>query len=275
MPQRQPATPKHKGLSKAGPGAPLDLAERFLVRLVRSGGHAVPLAGRPDQLCLPGGRGRIDRAEADDLVRRNLAAWMPGGEFAPTPQGLAWARRLSSTGFRGQHGEVVRAEVLTDEGPAAVALDLAESPLAWLRRRRGRDGAALIGDAAFAAGERLRAEFTRGQLSPRMTSHWGAPTGAAPRGSARLDPAEMALAARQRVRIALDRVGPELAGVLLDVCCFLKGLEEVERERRWPARSAKIVLGIALQRLAAHYGLSDQATGAERRGRIEGWVAPA
>ncbi len=76
-----------------------------------------------------------------------------------------------------------------------------------------------------------------------------------------LDPSESALAARQRVRRALDRVGPELSGVLLDVCCFLKKLEEVERDRQWPARSAKIILTLALRRLARHYGYSDCAEG--------------
>jgi hypothetical protein len=149
-----------------------------------------------------------------------------------------------------------------------------ESPLDWLRRRRDSNGQPLIGDAAFAAGERLRRDFTFGQMMPRMTANWDRPmTGAGGRGGA-TDLSDNALAARQRLRRALEAVGPELRGVLLDVCCFLKGIEEIERARGWPPRSAKVVLALALARLGRHYGYGDQAVGAERHGRIEAWAAP-
>jgi len=37
------------------------------------------------------------------------------------------------------------------------------------------------------------------------------------------------------------------------VCCFLEGLEAAEKRMGWSARSGKIVLRIALQRLKKHY----------------------
>ncbi|MEL7000696.1 MAG: DUF6456 domain-containing protein, partial [Pseudomonadota bacterium] len=58
-----------------------------------------------------------------------------------------------------------------------------------------------------------------------------------------------------RFMAALGSLGPGLADVTLRTCCFLEGLEACERRMGWSARSGKIVLQLALQRLADHYGL--------------------
>jgi len=90
-------------------------------------------------------------------------------------------------------------------------------------------------------------------MTPRVTSNWAeVPTGQSRSGGVD-ELSAAALAARQRVSRALDNVGPEFSGLLLDVCCFLRGLKDIERERNWPLRSGKIVLQLGLDRLARHY----------------------
>jgi Domain of unknown function (DUF6456) len=135
----------------------------------------------------------------------------------------------------------------------------AGGPLAWLRRRKDRDGQPLITEAQFTAGERLGVDFWHAHLSPRVTADWS--TTAAGRRVRRsapgtgIDLSDRVVAARTRVHKALAAVGAELAGILVDVCCHEMGLEPAGRARGWPERSAKTVLQLALTSLARHYGL--------------------
>jgi Domain of unknown function (DUF6456) len=108
---------------------------------------------------------------------------------------------------------------------------------------------------------------------PRTTSNWTASIAQGARGNVPATYSDMVIAARQRVNHALDAVGPEFAGLLVDVCCFLKRLEDVERERRWPPRSAKVVVQLALDRLARHYGYAVEARGREHVA-MRTWLAP-
>ena len=151
----------------------------------------------------------------------------------------------------------------TELGVQSVTMDDAESPLAWLARRRGRDGRALIAPHQLLAGERLRADFTRAHMMPRTTANWASPISGrrGQAGNRSGDFTDAMIAARQQVNRALDAVGPEFSGLLIDLCCFLKGLEDIERDRGWPARSAKVVLQLGLDRLARHYGYMPQAKG--------------
>jgi hypothetical protein len=176
--------------------------------------------------------------------------------------------------FRAQHLDLSRQRIASDHGAIDVLVNASESPLAWLARRKGRDGRAMISPNQFLAGEKLRADFTRAHLSPRVTSDWSAPSGGRGRagGGGVAEMTDLIVASRQRVRLAMQACGPEFAGLLMDVCCFLRGLEDIERERGWPLRSAKIVLQLALDRLARHYGLAAEATGAAN-GRVRTWLA--
>jgi hypothetical protein len=174
--------------------------------------------------------------------------------------------------FRRQHGGIAR---LPRNEAGAVFANEAESPLAWLARRKGPDGVPFISLLQLAAGERLRADFTRAGLTPRVTANWVAPIAKGRRsggGDSAAAFTDMVIAAKERLAKTLDAVGPEFAGLLLDVCCFLKGLEVVERERRWPPRAARIVLTLALDRLARHYGIEIEARG-PAQSRTRAWQA--
>ena len=217
---------------------------------------------------------------ADILIAADLAIRRGDGALVITESGRAHLLRLELARssapidpFLGQHVGLARTEVETDDGRVSLAVDAAESPLAWLARRKGRDGRALIEPLQLLAGERLRSDFTRGQLMPRITSNWHSPVAQDGRnigGGGTFT--EGIIAARQRVRRALAALGPDLADLLVDVCCFLKGLEDVERQRNWPPRSAKVVLQLGLDRLCRHYGFATEARGAARAA-MRAWLA--
>jgi hypothetical protein len=153
----------------------------------------------------------------------------------------------------------------------------AESPIAWLFSRRDAAGNPLITEAQFNAGERLREDFWFAQMSPSITQSWsvagGGGTGRRGAPGAGVEMTDRVIAAADRVRRALEAVGPELSGILLDVCCFLKGLEAAERKAGWPQRSGKIVLGVALSALARHYGFSRTPDAPARTARVRHWGA--
>ncbi|MCC5975740.1 MAG: helix-turn-helix domain-containing protein [Rubellimicrobium sp.] len=137
---------------------------------------------------------------------------------------------------------------------------LAESPLTALARRRDKEGRPFLDRELVAAGERLREDFELGQSGAAGIAGWEALlAGEVPAPAARArdgsggGQSDGAKAARDRVMAALHDLGPGLADVTLRCCCFLEGLETLERRMGWSARSGKIVLRIALQRLRRHY----------------------
>ncbi|HBF31158.1 DUF6456 domain-containing protein [Rhizobium sp.] len=207
----------------------------------------------------------LQHALAQGLVRRD------GERLAATQQAQAFLRRaLSKTAdeaFAAQHGELADDVVMEPAGARMVRRNLDDSPLSSLSRLRDKAGAAYFPADALDAGERLASDFERGHLQPRVTASWEPKLAQKQKGQrpVGVDLSDSALAARNRVTKALLALGPELSGVALDVCCFAKGLEIVERERQWPARSAKLMLRTALMALARHYAPeSPQASSALR-----------
>ena len=164
--------------------------------------------------------------------------------------------------FGSQH----RVDVVDREG---LHINLAESPL--MRLATGRDP--FLEPHHIEAGERVRMLLERSLLQPRLTMNYSGATSGARRQNHAGDLSDMAVDAR-RALDAIHRALPaDCAGVVIDVCGWLKGLQEVEQERRWPRRSAKLVLRIGLEQLAQHFGLGPYAVGKTRvpqRGWMEG-----
>lgn len=138
-----------------------------------------------------------------------------------------------------------------------------ETPLLALARRRDKTGQPFLADELVTAGERLREDFELSQMGPKLAQNWdGFLTGGVQGGKPTSDGAAQGpAAARARVTAALRDLGPGLADVALRCCCYLEGLETAERRMGWSARSGKIVLRIALQRLRRHYDGLGQAGG--------------
>jgi hypothetical protein len=187
--------------------------------------------------------------------------------------GRAWLRRCASEGdaFRAQHHLRGPGEREIDGTRRPVLVNEAESPLGWLKSRKGRNGEPLLTEQQYEAGERLRADYWFAEMSPRVTANWSAlaPSERSRRGSSSSAASlrDEVIAAKERVMRALDAVGPEVGGTLVDICCELKGLEEAEKANGWPQRAGKVVLQIALTRLARHYGLINDNRTVRRRGR--------
>ncbi|NNC59232.1 MAG: hypothetical protein HKO05_04480 [Erythrobacter sp.] len=145
---------------------------------------------------------------------------------------------------------------LTEEGPRrgsgaqrkrrSVTVNIAESPISWLHARGHLD------DRLFDAGERLRSDYERAQLSPSVTMRWD-PVRVKGGPDAGLSPTERQLAAKARFDGALGHAGSGLSDVLWRVVCACESLPAAEKALQWPARSGKLVLKLALDRVADFY----------------------
>ncbi len=157
--------------------------------------------------------------------------------------------------FAAQHGDyAIRRENFADGSHAQMRVNLSESPLSGLARRKGIDGKPFLNAALVQAAERLREDFERAQLGPRVAQNWDRFLTSADRGVfGDGGIGEGPSAARKRVLDAMEHLGPGLSDVVMRVCCFLEGMEAAERRLGWSARSGKIVLKIGLERLLAFY----------------------
>ncbi|MEM8799891.1 MAG: DUF6456 domain-containing protein [Pseudomonadota bacterium] len=242
--------------------------------LLHLAAHLPRTVQRGDTLVLP--RRKISWEQIDALVRADLLRLDWGDDDSSptlriTDAGRARLKRerarlrnkkspraatagASLDPFQEQHRDMqmVRKPASSDE---KVRQNLAESPLRWLATRKGPSGRPFISPEQLSAGERLHADYVLSGLSPNVTQSWSA-TGRVDvsRSERGLNASERSVAARARMQKALEMLGEDLSRIAWSVCCLEQGLTDAEGALGWPKRSAKLVLRIALDRLADHYG---------------------
>jgi len=147
----------------------------------------------------------------------------------------------------GRHGETIKGSGC--RGARSITVNAVESPLGWLFARR------LITQRQFDAGEQLRGDWERGGFSSRVTMQWdAAPVGRHRGGSGGTsDPLAGQIDARRRFDGAVEAAGPGLADILWRVVCSGEGMRDAETALGWPTRAGKVVLCLALDRIAEFY----------------------
>lgn len=173
-----------------------------------------------------------------------------------TAQGRAKLSELSESHAQDAFGEAEQGAPQDGGKRRRVRYSVAESPVIALSRRKTKDGTPFLSEALVNAAERLREDFELAQMGPRVTQNWdsfltaGSDAGTSNgQSGGNLGPGD----ARERVAKALAFLGPGLGDMALRCCCQLEGLESAEKRMGWSARSGKIVLRIALQRLRQFY----------------------
>ncbi|MEP3050050.1 MAG: DUF6456 domain-containing protein [Erythrobacter sp.] len=154
-------------------------------------------------------------------------------------------RELSPEGPRRKQSEISTARPKR----SSVAVNIAESPLSWLHARGH------ISDRLHDAGEQLRHDYERAQLSANITMSWE-PVRIKTTGEIGLSAAEKQIAAKQRFDGALNSAGKGLEDILWRVVCAGEGLPQAEKTLGWPARSGKLVFKLALERVADYYRIN-------------------
>lgn len=228
--------------------------------------HALVAAGRATRRADTYVAGDVALAVADlnALSSAGVVA-MDGETCRATAEARSWLKRamLDADAFAAQHRIEAR-------GPEGVGLNLAESPLARLAASSG-GGAAFLAPHQVEAGERVRRLVERAALQPRVTMSYSAAHTAGGQLGRAAEITDMASEARRQLDDIQRELPADCAGVVLDVCGFLKGLQLVETERGWPRRSAKLVLRIGLEQAAQHFGLMPEAVGIASR-RRRAWL---
>lgn len=131
----------------------------------------------------------------------------------------------------------------------SLTVNATESPLGWLLAHGH------VTRRQFESGERLRADWERAELAPRVTMSWDAAPVARGRGGSAsgIEVNGAQIDAKRRFDQAIAAAGPGLADILWRIVCAGEGMRDAETALGWPARAGKLVLTLALDRVASYY----------------------
>lgn len=203
---------------------------------------------------------RLSLAQVSDLAAEGAIARRGGENFVITAAGRARLRRGSAAAeerFLAQHAAITTRTIIDGEGGEHIVRGVeGAAALKRLACLRAADGARWLAADELAAAARLHEDWRLGQAGLVGGSDWTAP----PRGAVARGPGngrEGALArycdARSRVEEALAGLALPLRRVVERVCLHEQGLEALERQEGWPARSGRIALKLGLAQLAAGF----------------------
>lgn len=245
----------------------LERRRKALAKLAHAGAVLAPDRDGHGHAVYPHGDRRrrpTARLKAEDV--HVLAA-----DGALAPSGISGCWLLSGAGrdrlrrdaaedapFAEQHSRRITRTVMEGDGKAR-EVRAVEGPVLRLSRIADSAGVAFFQGREIAAARELWTDHERGQRGLFRGSDWSAPPlGSVARGAGggQEHATVEAMAARQRVDQALGHLPAALAATLKAFLLEETGLEALEHQRRWPSRSAKLVLKIALDMLADHYGLA-------------------
>ncbi len=197
------------------------------------------------------GGGKFTRYQITNAGRSGLKRMV--AELVTTCKNNSFSQ--SSSPFQEQHREWGERAVRSpdDNSRIPMRVNLRESPINTLGRKKAKDGQPFLAHELLQAAERLREDFELAQLGPRVTQNWDRFMVGSDRGNFGSGEGGGSSAAQKRLSAALSALGPGLGDIVLRCCCFLEGMEAAEKRMGWSARSGKVVLRIALQRLRMHY----------------------
>ena len=220
------------------------------------------LIGKEPKASLP--NKQVLQLASDGVVR------IKGRECVASDLAANWVKRqmLNIDQFSNQH----RVIKLTNDH---VPQNLKEGVLSQLAI--GRKGVpAFMQQHHLEAASRFQRLVETAQMRQRTTMSYD-PTRASTKSGdvagGGIDLSDSAIDAREALNACLKALPSDCAGIVMDVCGLQKGLQLIETERRWPRRSAKLILRVGLEQVANHFGLMPVATGVSNSKSLH-WMEP-